>query len=328
MITQKRLANFYHQLATLINSGVNIIQALNSLEVSTSHFQFKKIIHGVVTSIRQGGTLTEAMRFYPNVFSTLQIRIVEIGEKTGKLGESLVRIGENLDRNHKNQTKLMTGFIYPAILLHAAIFIPAVPKLFLEGFAPFLRTVSGTLILLYGFFLLIVVLVKISNRNFGLKRFFQYVFGYVPVVGPLIKRLAIARFMWNLSALHSAGENTVRSVKLAAEGCGSIPITNAIFRVVPDIERGGSLTSAFQKVRFFPNLVIEMLSAGEESGRIGNMLDKIGEYYETESDTIIQRIVVILPVIVYLVVALYIASIILRFYVGYFGQIDSLLQGF
>ncbi len=150
----------------------------------------------------------------------------------------------------------------------------------------------------------------------------------MPIVGPLIKRLAIARFMWNLSALHSAGENMVRAVRLAAEGCGSIPITNAIFKVLPDIEQGGSLTSAFRRVRFFPSMVIEMLSTGEESGRIDDMLNKIAEYYEAESDTIVKRIVIILPVLVYLAVALYIASIVIRSYTGYFSQIDNLFEGF
>jgi type IV pilus assembly protein PilC len=217
--------------------------------------------------------------------------------------------------------------MYPIFLIHGAIFIPAIPILFLEGFLPFLGAVVWRIILLYGFFLLILLIVKISNRNLELKRFFQYTFGYVPIVGPLIKRLAIARFMWNLSALHSAGEDMVRAIRLAAEGCGSIPISNAILNVLPDIERGGSLTSAFRKVTFFPSMVIEMLSTGEESGKIDDMLNRIAEYYEAESDTIVKRIIVILPILIYLAVALYIGSIVLRFYTGYLGQIDNLFQG-
>lgn len=324
MITQKTLSNFYHEFGTLIHAGVNILQVLRSLGNSTSHPQLRRIIRGIATEIEKGATLTQAMGIYSNVFSSLQLRIVEIGEKTGKLDKSLFQIGNNLDRNHRIQTKLITGFIYPVFLIHAAVLIPAIPVLILEGLVPFFKAVSGTLAFLYGFFLLIFVIVKFSNRNYGLKRFFQYFFGYVPIIGPLIKRLAIARFMWNLSALHGAGENMVKAVSLSAEGCGNIPIANAVFRVLPDIERGGSLTSAFRKVRFFPNMVIEMLSAGEESGRIDDMLDKIAEYYEEESDTIIKRIVVILPVVVYLAVALYIAIIVIRFWTGYFGQMDAL----
>ena len=327
MITQKRLANFYHQFATLINAGVSITPALRSLWESTGHIQFKNIIYGVRKNIEEGKPLAASMAAYPNVFSTLQLRIVEIGEKTGRLGESLARVGDNLDRNYKIQTKLMTGFLYPIFLIHAAIFIPAIPMLFFGDFGAFLKTVFGKIILLYGFFFVILLIVKFSNRNFGLKRFFQYTFGYMPVIGPLIKRLAIARFMWNLSALHSAGENMVRAVRLAAEGCGSVPITNAISNILPDIERGGSLTSAFKKVRFFPSMVVEMLSAGEESGRIDDMLNKIAEYYEEESDAIVKRITIILPVLVYLAVALYIASIIIRFYTGYLSQIDNLFRG-
>ncbi len=328
MITQKRLSNFYHQFATLINAGVSITPALRSLWESTGHIQFKRIIYGIRKKIEEGGTLTDAMSYYPNVFSTLQLRIVEIGEKTGKLGESLARIGDNLDRNYRIQAKLITGFLYPIFLVHAAIFIPAIPQLFLGSFSSFLKTVAMGIIPLYGFALIVLVIVKISNRNLGLKTFFQYTFGYVPVIGPLLKRLAIARFMWNLSVLHGAGEDIVRSIKLSAEACGSIPIANAVFNIIPDIERGGTLTEAFSKVRFFPNMIIEMLSAGEQSGKIDAMLDKIAEYYEEESDTIVKRILIFLPVLIYLVVAFYIASIIIRFYVGYFSQIDSLFEGF
>lgn len=328
MITQKRLANFYHEFSTLVNSGVDIIQALRSLGSSTSHIQLKKIIYSIRAEIEKGKTLAEAMSFYPNVFSSLQLRIVEIGEKTGKLGVSLSRIGDNLDRNHKNQIQLITGFIYPVFLLHAAIFVPAIPQLFLGCFSGFLETILRMIIPLYGIFLFILLVVKISNRNYGLRKFFHYTFNCVPIAGPLIKRLAIARFMWNLSALHSVGENMVGAIKLSAKGCGSIPLANSIFKVLPDIERGGNLTSAFKKVRFFPSMVIEMLSAGEESGKIDDMLEKIAEYYEAESDTVIKRIVIILPILVYLAVALYIAHIIISFYIGYFNQINNLFEGF
>lgn len=324
MITQKRLANFYHQFGTLINSGVDITQALRSLGDSTSHLQFKGIIRRVRAEIQEGRTLAEAMSFYPDIFSTLQIRIVEIGEKTGKLGESLSRIGENLDRNCKNQSKLMTGLLYPAFLLHAAIFIPAITTWFLSGLGAFLRTVLPALAVFYGVLFCIFIIVKISNRNYALKSFSQYFLSFIPVFGPLIKKLAIARFMWNLSTLYNAGENVTNSVKLAADGCSNVPLKDSIFKILPDIEQGKNLTEVFRKTRFFPSMVIEMLHAGEESGKIGSMLDKVAEYYEEESETTIKRIIIILPVIVYLAVALYIASIIIRFYTGYFNQINSL----
>jgi type IV pilus assembly protein PilC len=326
MITQKRLANFYHQLATLINSGVGIIQALKSLETSTSHFSFKKIIRGVMSLIREGSTLAEAMRFYPGVFSSLQIRIVEIGEKTGKLPESMARIADILDRNHSNQMKLITGLLYPAFLLHAAILIPAIPQWFTSGFGAFLKIVLPALGCFYGVLLFILVIVRISNRIHILKSFFQYFLNYIPVVGSLIKKLAIARFMWNLSALYNAGEDIARSIRLACEGCGNIPLESSFLKTLPDIEKGESITLLFKKTRAFPGMVIEMLNAGEESGKIGDMLDRVAQYYEEETETTIKRIVIILPVLIYLAVAMYIAGIIIRFYVGYFGQIDALFQ--
>jgi len=324
MITQKTLSNFYHEFGTLIRAGVNILQALRSLSNSTSHFQLKKIIRGVRSEIEKGASLTKAMGIYSNVFSPLQLRIVEIGEITGKLDKSLFKIGDNLERNYRLQTKLITGFLYPVLLLHAAIFIPALPALVLEGFLPFLKIVATKIILLYGIALIVVLIVKISNRIEGLKKIFQYILSYLPIIGSFTKRLSIIRFMGNLSALHGAGENMVEAVSLSAEGCGSTPLANSILKILPEIERGGNLTSAFSKLRFFPSMAIEMLSTGEESGRIDDMLDKVAEYYEIEHETIVKRLVILLPVLVYFAVALYIASIIISSYMGYFGQMDSL----
>lgn len=324
MITQRRLANFYHQFATLINSGIAVNQALRSLLNSTYHSQLKRVITEIGARIERGETLAGAMAAYPNIFSVLQLRIVDIGEKTGRLGESLYRIGNNLERNHKIRTKFITGFLYPVFLLHAVVFIPAVPKLILEGLLPFLRQVAVGIIPLYSLGLITVLAAKIINRIATLKRVFQYVFGCIPVVGSLIKRLAIARFMWNLSALYNAGENIVSSVKISADSCDNIPLSNAILKTLPDIERGGSLTSAFSKVRLFPSTVIEMLSAGEHSGRVGDMLEKIAEYYETEYETIVKRLVIILPIFVYMLVMLYIAWVIISFWMGYFQQIGNL----
>ena len=117
-------------------------------------------------------------------------------------------------------------------------------------------------------------------------------------------------------------------MKLAVEGCGNIPLSDAILKILPDIEQGKSLTSAFRKVRFFPSMVTEMLSAGEQSGKIDDMLDKVAEYYEAEHETVVKRIIVILPVLIYLVVALYIAYVVISSYTGYLNQINNLFEGF
>ena len=327
MITQKGLANFYHEFGVLINAGVSVHQTLYSIMNSTSNRQIRNIAAGVGSGIEQGKSLTEAMAAYPGIFSVLQLRIVGIGERTGKLAESLVRIGENLERNHRIRTKLITGFLYPVFLIHAVIIIPAAPKFFLEGVVPFLKQVAQAIVPLYAFGLLVILAVKVVNRVQHLKKISQYILNSVLIIGPLIKRLAIARFMWNLSALYSAGENVTESIRIAADSCGNIPLSSAILKTIPEIEQGGSLTNAFRKVRFFPGAVIEMLNAGEESGRMGDMLEKVAEYYEKEHDTIVKRLMIIAPLFLYMLVMLYIAYVVISFWLGYFKQIGNLFEG-
>jgi type II secretory pathway component PulF len=96
-------------------------------------------------------------------------------------------------------------------------------------------------------------------------------------------------------------------------------------KTLPEIEQGGSLTSAFMRIRVFPSTVIEMLSAGEHSGKIGDMLEKIAEHYETEYETIVKRLVIILPLFIYMLVMLYIAYVIISFWMGYFQQMGGIL---
>ncbi|HIE43279.1 MAG TPA: hypothetical protein EYP78_00590, partial [Candidatus Omnitrophica bacterium] len=278
--------------------------------------------------IQRGASLTEAMSYHPEIFSQFHLRMVEVGERSGNLAWSLSAIGENIDRNARLQTRLITGFIYPVILIHAAIFIPAVPVLFLEGFIPFLKGVLTIIIPFYGVIFLVWLLIRVFNRIYPVKRIFHYFFSYIPLSGGLMRRLAIMRFVRNLNALYSAGENVIQATKTAAVSCGNIPLKEAILKILPEIERGESITNALKKVRFLPHIVKEMLASGEESGRIDAMLTKVGDYCEAEYETLAKRLIILLPLLVYFLVMFYIAYIIISFYAGYFTQIENLFGGF
>ena len=324
MITQKSLAGFFRQFATLIGSGIDVSRALNSLEARNRYNQIGKMVSGIRTRIQQGSTLAGAMAHYPNFFTPTQLMIIEVGEKGGRLAENLRSIAEELEQNWRVKLKLITNLIYPVILLHTVIIIPAISTWFLQGFIPFLKRVFSFIIPLYGFFFVIWLVIHTASKSTGLKRLFQGVGIHLLVIGPLMKRLAVARFFSSLGILYHSGADIVRSLETAAEGCGNLIIKDAILTIVPEVRQGQTLTLTLSKIPYFPPETIDMVSAGEESGKLDEIFPQLAKNYQTEANTAIQRLVIIMPILLYLAIVGYIAYYVISFYIGYFTNIFTL----
>jgi len=323
-MTKKTLASFFRQFATLINSGIDINRVLNSLEARSRNNQLRKAASGIKDRIQRGDTLAKAMANYPNLFTPVQLKIIEVGEKGGRLAENIQSIADDLEQNWRLQLKLIINLIYPVILLHAAVFIPAIQTLVLEGFVPFLKRLFPFVISLYSFLFIIWLAAKISNKYRKVKHLFQVVGLHLLIIGPLLRRLAIARFFANLGILYRSGAGIVSSLETAAESCGNLVIKNSILSVVPEIRRGETLTSALSKVPHLPLVAIDMVSAGEESGKLEEMFAKLAQNYQAESNATIQKLIIIMPILLYFAIMAYIAYFVISSYIGYFNKIFTL----
>ncbi len=310
-------ATDYRQLATLLGSGIEILRALEILSRHKNR-PTKEIILSIRRSIEEGSSFTEAISAPGRFFTPFERAVIQAGEMSGNLEEKLNLLADYREKVSAWRRKMIAGMIYPVIILHAAIFIPPLPTLILQGFIPYVQAVLGALLWVYGISLGIFLAVKISGRIQVVLYARDYLLQAIPVSRGIWRSLALTRFTASLSSLCGAGISIKSSLKLASSSCGNEYIKQRIFEQIHLIEKGQGVTEVLQKSRVFPEMVIQMVSTGEEAGKIEGMLSKVSSYYEDKAEAAITLLNNVVPVILYLAVAGYVAFKIISFYAGYF----------
>jgi type IV pilus assembly protein PilC len=283
----------------------------------------RKVVLRIKDDVEHGSTFAGALRKYPDVFPGLHVSIIETGELSGKLEKSLAKIADFVEKGLNVRRKLLTGLLYPLILIHLSILLPSLYVLILKGLPEYLGVIVPPLLILYSFLAAIFLAIKYSRRAAILMKVFDRFILFVPVLGPLLRKLTIGRFVDSMAVLLSAGLGPVRSIEIAAEGCGNKLLQQKILMAVPVVSHGGRLSDAMKKADAFPKTVIGMVTTGEESGKLDEMFAKVAAYYNAETDETIRRLVQVTPVAVYLAVALYIGYKVITFWSAYYAGIPS-----
>lgn len=321
----KDLSLFYRQLYTLLNSGIGMYQAFEMLgnPTQTPNAQLRRAAVAIGQQVLAGGRVSEAMARYPWLFEKMQRRMVEAGEYGGLLVEIFHRLADYLEREHAIRQEIKKKTLYPKLLLLALLLIPPIPTLVLLGIVPYLvevaRTVEGIALVCIPLYLMVRALLTTQAGREGYDRLKLV----LPVIGPLVRKLAVARFARTLAALYGAGVPIMTSVSLAGETCGNHVLESATLRCVPAIERGVSITQALTASGFFPPMFLGMVSTGETSGNLDQMLDKAAAFYEEEAQHATVQLTVILGVVLLLIVAILVAIKIISFWTGFYGGVSS-----
>ena len=313
-------ATDYRQLSTLLGSGIEILHALRTLS-RHKRGRPRKTILSIHRLIEEGSSLAEAISAQGRFFTPFERAVIQAGEISGNLEEKMTLLANYMEKVSTWRRKIITGMIYPVIILHAAIFIPPLPILILQGFIPYAQAVFGALFLVYGFSLGIFLAVKISTRVPVILYIRDYLLQAIPVFRGILRSLAIARFTASLSSSYGAGISIRQSLKLASFSCGNEHIKQRILGQIHLIEKGKGVTEVLQESKVFPEMIIQMVNAGEEAGKIEGMLSKVSSYYEDKANTAITILNNVVPVILYLAVAGYVAFIVISFYIGHFQEL-------
>lgn len=317
-VSVRDLAIFYRQLATAVRAGIPIHRALISVAENTGKPRLRRMVQTVVNDLMQGKPLAQAMRKQPHVFDELQIALIQAGEESGLLDNMLERLADYLERDYKLRLKIRAGTFYPKVLLVAGIFIPKIPILVVGGgLIPYLRETVGWAGPILLAVLAIVALVRIALQVEPLREAYDSLKLMFPGIGGLVRQLAMARFSRAMAALFSAGVPLQRAIAISALAADNYSLTKRLRSAVTAVEHGQSLSSAFQQTGVMPPLVLDMLRTGESTGSVDAMMDKVAEYYEQETDVKSHQAVIALSVGVYLLIALWIASMIIGFWQGY-----------
>ncbi|OPZ88657.1 MAG: Type II secretion system protein F [candidate division TA06 bacterium ADurb.Bin417] len=233
----------------------------------------------------------------------------------------LNRLGDYFDFIHRARSRIINGLVYPAFLLHAAIIIPAVPLLFTKGFGAFLAATLPALAILYGLAAAVVFLARKSGPASAFSARFNRVVLAIPVVGSLARKLALLRFLQAFVCLYTAGIEVREAVELAARTMGNAAMEEEMLHSVVLLRNSATISEAFAENPFLPPVLRDMIRVGAVSGKMDETLTSVIGYLQEDVDNTTAKLVSLLPVIVYLLVAVYIGYVIISFYLGYLNQV-------
>lgn len=300
-VTSEDLIIFCRQVYALIKAGVPIVNALTYLIETTRSKMLADCLHGIIGNISKGQTLTQSMQKYPKVFSPIFISMVDAGENGGQLDVAFKQLIDHLELEDRTVKQVKSVVRYPILVITAIIgalavvnfmVVPAFAKMF-ANFKSTLPLPTRILIGMSNFFTNYwpYVLVGIVIIGIAIYRFLKTKKGRfwwdkqkirLPIMGPIIKRIILARFSRTLAMMVHTGLPIVQGLSLVANVVGNEFVKERILFIREGVERGESLTKKAQEANLFPGMVLQMISVGEETGSIDNLLQEVAKYYESE----------------------------------------------
>ncbi len=294
---------FSRQLATMVDSGIPLVQSLDILCEQIEKPVFKNILAKIKDDIETGSSLSDALARHPAVFSTLYINMVRAGESSGALDDILDRLASYLEKANTLQRKVKSSLVYPTVVITMAMLITLVLLLkviptfkgiftMLGGELPLptriLIFISDTIrqMFLYvaaGITVVVVTLKKYMKTSQG-KENFDKILLAMPVLGPLFRKVAVAKFTRTFATLIKSGVPILVSLEIVGKTAGNAVIEKAVEAVRNGIKEGENIADPLAKSGAFPPMVVRMIKVGEQTGELEKMLTKIADFYEDQVD--------------------------------------------
>lgn len=330
---------FSRQFATMINAGVPIVQALSILQEQTSNKHFKEVIADCAKQVEGGAELNVALAAHPEVFSTIYVNMVKAGETGGLLDEVLERLAIQQEKDAEIVSKVRSALIYPSILLFVTVgafiflmtyLVPRMAVIFqslgsdLPWYSKLMLQMSSFLVN-YGIFLLAAlvaagIFIFRASRTPKGKRTLDSILVRLPVFGEIIVKVNVARFARTFGSLMSSGLSVLESLNTTAKGLNNSVFQDALYEVAKEVKAGKTISEPLKQMKIFPPIVSQMITVGEETGKLDDILLKLAVFYEKEVDTVVSGIAsVIEPV---LIVAL--GGIVGFIVIGVYGPLSQL----
>lgn len=338
-IKEKDILNFTRYLATMIKSGVPIIQSLEVCIRAATNTKLVEMLSKIKTAVETGHSFSDALNLYPEHFSHFYRNLLKIGENSGKLDIMLVRVADYLEKMSKLKDKFKKAMMYPVIILSVSIGVTAILLIYvvpqfesmfanlnaeLPWFTQKVLNISRWL-QEYWFRLFTAsvtiwyVLSKYFKKSQKAKQFVDGLILKAPIFGPLIEKICLARFARTLTTMLSSGIPLLNCLPAAGRIIDNSVYSIAIKNIKTQVENGLSLNKAMQNTDCFNHMVIQMIAIGENSGSLDEMLLKIAELYENEVDDTVSNLSTILEPIIILLISGIVGSLIIAMYLPIFS---------
>ncbi len=332
------LVLFTRQLATMVESGIPLPQAFEILHEQVTRPYFKKVIYSIKGDIESGESLSNALSKFPNVFSPLYIYMVRAGEASGALSEILDRLATYLENVNSLAQRVKSAMVYPtavisiALLITTGLLIFVVPK-FKDMFATLggelplptriLISVSEmlrhyALMVFIGIAIVIVSIVRLSMTEKG-KYIMDVWLLKVPVIGDLLKKVAIAKFARTLATLMKSGVPILDGLEIVAKVSGNKVIEANLLKAKETIKEGESISKPLERAKIFPPMVYRMIAVGEQTGELEKMLNKISDFYEEQVNSAIESLTSLMEPVMMVILGGLIGSIVISLFLPVFN---------
>jgi type II secretory pathway component PulF len=342
-IALKDLAIMSRQMATMTSSGLSLLRTLNILAEQTEHAQLAKILATIRTDVESGVSLSDAMEKHSVVFPPIMINLIKAGETGGFLESSLNSVASNFESETKLRDTIKSAMAYPTIVLIMAIlaviamltFIVPIFEDMFAGFGGQLPLPTRILVVLSSamVWLLPVLVVggvafavwwKKNKNTEAVRKLVDPVKLKVPVFGPLMTKLAIARFSRNFSTMIGAGVPILQSLSIVGETSGNWVIEAALRKVQESVRQGKSIAGPLASEPVFPAMVVQMISVGEDAGALQQMLAKIADFYDQEVQSTAEQLTALIEPLMIAFIGVVVGGMIVAMYMPMFSIFEQI----
>jgi len=339
----KDLAVFFRQFSVMIDAGLPLVQCLEILAANQENQVFQKCLTGVRTTVEGGATLSNAMRAYPKIFDDLTTNMIEAGETGGILDTILQRLATYVEKNVKLKSAVKSALIYPvSVITIAGLVVGLLLKFVVPIFANMFSSMGVELPLptaiviglsnFVGRFWWLIVLVLLAiaivirqvrrdpRGRYALDKFMLS----WPVLGPVLRKIAVARFTRTLGTLITSGVPILEGLAITARTSGNAVLEDALMKVRKAVEEGRTIVDPLKESGVFPNMVTQMIGVGEATGAMDAMLQKIADFYEDEVEAATKNLLTLLEPVMIGFLGIVVGGIVISLYMPLFSMIAKL----
>lgn len=337
-VSTRDLAIFSRQFAVMIEAGIPIVQALDILSEQTQKRRFRDVIRRVKEDVEGGKTLAESMKSHPKIFPHMLVQMVAVGETGGALGNTLKEVAAYYEKMDSLKRKIKAAAAYPMVIFVVLIavttfllvfIIPRFAQLYADVGAKLptpTMIVIGISNILKRFFIHIVIAVvvliflfrRFVKTDVG-KRMWDNLTMRLIIFGSLIRKVAVARFARTLGILLSSGVPIMESMEITAKASGNKIIESAVLKARKMVGEGKTIGEPLRETGVFPPMVIHLITVGEQTGKLADMLHKIADFYDDEVDTAVAGLASVLEPVMVVIMGVFVGAILISMYLPIFG---------
>jgi type IV pilus assembly protein PilC len=342
-VPAKNLAVFTRQFSVMIDAGLPLVQCLDILGNQEEHKYFQQVILQTRTDVEGGQALAEAMKRHPKCFDALYTNMIAAGEAGGILDTILKRLAVYIEKAVKLKQQVQSAMIYPiAVIVIAAVVVGVILWKVIPTFASLFAGLGAELPLPTRIVIALsnnlvrfmpFILVFGAAAGYAIKRYYATEGGRrvidggllkLPIMGPILRKIAVARFCRTLSTLMASGVPILDGLDITAKTAGNAIIEDAIQVTRKSIERGETISGPLKETNVFPAMVVQMIGVGEATGALDTMLAKIADFYEEEVDTAVAGMLTLLEPVMIAFLGGVVGGIVIAMYMPIFGLISKL----